>query len=321
MPSALRLTGLVALLVVCPLLGRAAPAPAAKPPAEEKERFSWSDLLPISLQKNPRLSLTVITEMTKAGEAVPPPTPARPAYYLITDGKMVEEGDVIAGEKPPKRELLLRALKSALAVNGYLPASPEHPPTLAIHYMWGSFNRLSGLETTLPGASAEEPDTTVEDDGSNLLTSDPAVRKNQLLRASVIGGGKFARELAEATRGGATGLMVFRGRDARTEWLVDEVAHSNRYFIIATAFDVGAAQRREKVVLWITKISTDSTGLSMDESMLALVGNAGPHFGRAMTEAATLRVRLKEGKVEIGTPTVQEYLERAPERTTPPVKK
>ena len=34
-----------------------------------------------------------------------------------------------------------------------------------------------------------------------------------------------------------------------------------------------------------------------------------------MTEASTLRVRLKEGKVEIGTPTVQEYLEKPPERT------
>jgi len=53
----------------------------------------------------------------------------------------------------------------------------------------------------------------------------------------------------------------------------------------------------------------------MDESMLSLVGNAGQHFGRAMPEAVTLRARLREGRVEIGTATVQEYLERAPEKT------
>ena len=296
----------------------AAPATATKSkPADDDNKWSWSELLPVSFQKNPRLSMTIITEVTKAGEAVTPATPEKPVYYLMTDGKRVEEGDVVAGERAPQHHVLVRSLQSALAVNGYLPATAEHAPTIAIHYMWGSFNKLAGFDLTVPGATEEEPEMTIEDDGSNLFTNDPAVRRNQMLRASIIGGAKFARELAAALREGPSGLMMFRNRDHRNDWLVDEVAHSNRYFLIATAFDLKGAESRARIPLWLTKISTDSTGLSMDESMLALVGNAAPHFGRAMPEAVVLRARLKQGRVEIGTATVQEYLDRPPDRKAP----
>src|SRR5437762_2179150 len=72
---------------------------AAKP--KEKEKFTWSDLLPRSFQKNPRLDVMLRTELFEAGKKVPPPTVDHPTYYFLLDGGLVEEGDPVAGDKPP----------------------------------------------------------------------------------------------------------------------------------------------------------------------------------------------------------------------------
>jgi hypothetical protein len=227
---------------------------------------------------------------------------------------MREEGDMIAGERPPKKDVLAHVLTSALTAGGYRPATREHPASLLILYLWGSFNRVKPLpDPSLLDAGIDT--SQLEDDLGEL--SDPTVVKNRLQRAAIIGGTHFAMELAEAFRGGRMGLETLRHRDAKTEWLVDEVAYTDRYFLIASAYDVAAAEKGVKKLMWRTKISTDARGLSMNESLPALVSNAGPYFGREMTEVATLKPRLLAGRVEVGTPTVQEYLEdRAAEKKT-----
>ena len=58
----------------------------AAPKKESSSEWVFS-LLPKSMQKNPRLELTVITEMTEAGKKLPPVSAAAPAYFeLFTTG-------------------------------------------------------------------------------------------------------------------------------------------------------------------------------------------------------------------------------------------
>jgi hypothetical protein len=79
------------LLLLAPALLRAGEPPAAKAPApatKDSGNNEWVfSLLPKSMQKNPRLELTVITEMTPAGRALPPVSVAQPAYFeAFTNG-------------------------------------------------------------------------------------------------------------------------------------------------------------------------------------------------------------------------------------------
>src|SRR4051812_34575563 len=109
------------LLISFCLLAGGAFAAQPRPQIAPGERFRLADLLPRGLQKNPRLDLSVITELTEDGKTLPAPTKAQPAYYAVLDGGLVEAGDVLAGEKPPAGEKLARLMQSALAESGFLP--------------------------------------------------------------------------------------------------------------------------------------------------------------------------------------------------------
>jgi hypothetical protein len=86
--------------------------------------------------------------------------------------------------------------------------------------------------------------------------------------------------------------------------LVEE-SFSSCYFVIASAYDYPAMRKGNRLLLWRTKMTVNSLGVSMTETLFPLITNAGPYFGRAMSEAATITKRIsREGRVEIGTPVV-----------------
>jgi len=101
--------------------------------------------------------------------------------------------------------------------------------------------------------------------------------------------------------------QAFKMKDPRNDWLT-QLARSNLYYIIATSFDYTAATQHQLKALWRTKMSTSSRGISMDESVPTLVANSGAYFGKETTGPARLvRPAIKDGHVEIGTPTVKSY--------------
>src|ERR1041385_5131986 len=86
---------------------KALAAPAKKDSGKSEWVFS---LLPKSLQKNPRLDLTVITEMTEAGKKLAPVSPAKPAYFEAFSAGFHQLGHAPGNEKtltPPDIERLL----------------------------------------------------------------------------------------------------------------------------------------------------------------------------------------------------------------------
>ena len=312
-----RLPMLWLLTMVIPALEAAEPrSPTALPsPAAEKEGFIFS-LIPNAFAKKPVVDMTFITEMTAEGRKRPPVLPAAPAYYELYASGYREIGGSYGGVKPPVPAILKDTLTRALAVNGYLAAQrPEKPPGLLLIYHWGAHNRL-------------EPE---------FAESDPVgAERNVFERALLVGGLKFALELAAARDSdtiavdalnprnmdpimGDMGMSVFSRvhqlelRSRTNERLLTQLS-DDVYFVVVSAHDYNSVAGGISKLLWRTKMTVNTQGVSMAETLPPLIVNAADYFGHEMTEAAVGARRIyRDGKVEIGPLKVEDYLAPAPE--------
>lgn len=294
--------------------------PSAKKTAAEKEKNTGGShwifsLLPKIAQPNPPLEITVITEMTEEGKKLRPPSPQEPAFIHLHSLGYKQLGDASGGETTVPGGELEKLLLRSLATNGYQPASlPAQPPSLVIFYYWGTHSVLTEGDAENPGLSAEQ------------------IRRNVLDRAALVGGAKFARELqklleetddfviaanAQLASGGeppippgvvafSNPVNLFKLRNANNELLLNQVA-GDVYYLVASAYDYQSVVANQKILLWRTRMTVASRGVSQQQSLPALVLNAGPFFGREMKEPEILFKRtVREGSIEMGTPTVVE---------------
>ncbi len=301
----------VCLLVLLPLALRGAePAQAevSPPPPPPDEHFSFSDLLPRPFQKDPRINLSIVTEVTKLGKTIPAPTRDKPAYYTILDGGLAEAGDVVGGNTPPPPAKLAQIMEASLAASGYRKASGKNPPTLVIYYQWGSFNRLR---------AADQSDAATPSGGGIGDLSDPAQVRNLAARAALVGGTKFMLDFMEVLDSQSLRTLgTFQGRDRQSGQLV-AMTTSDLYFLLAMAFDYNSVQRGERKLLWSTKVSTDSQGLAMDDTLPAIVTRAASYFGHDTKGPVLFHPHLLDGRVDIGEATVQGYIENPPPAKKP----
>lgn len=349
----MRSKSVVLALLLCPAVAPAADLPDLRPPppAEKPQSPFVFQLLPKSFQKHPALDFHVITEMTAEGRKLSPPTPAHPVYYLAQAGKFSQLGhNTPANEHAPDVTELTHAMQRALAESNFVPATPASPlPSIAVVFNYGSFARFSTDSFDLQQMSTMEQLTQDADGGPTLflptdgdrgadallpmVLSDPIARKDVLERAELIGGDKFARELKDVLNQEALhkqaqssllpAAMEFsspfhRFMNANTEMMtLVEESFSSCYFVIASAYDYVAMKKGQRVLLWRTKMTVNSSGIAMSESLPSLVVAAGPYFGRDMPAAVTLTRKItREGKVEVGTPRVVDYSEPTTSPTT-----
>jgi hypothetical protein len=300
-------------------------APAAVLPAKKPAKSEWVfSILPKSLQKNPRVELTVITEMTELGKAQPVASPEKPVYYLAQSSGYRELGHAPHSKYLLQPEEVERLLAKALATNGFLPTSPGHPPTLVIFYTWGSHSML------------------VEGDAENPALSAVQVAANLLDRAALVGGAKFSQDMlklfeqadAMAVAGnaplppGAAGpvmtpeamafanpIEMFKRADPKNEFLVEQFTN-DLYYVVATAYDYGSIATKTKRLYWRTRMTVAAQGVTQDQTLPTLIASAAPFFGKEMTEPEILTKRaVREGQVEIGTATVVDTPPATPAET------
>lgn len=325
---------LLTTLSVGGLCGQGVEAPLEIPDDTRGARWVFS-IAPRSFQKNPQLDFNVITELTAEGRSRPRPTAAEPATFVVQPGKFLALGDGVAPSLVPPAEKLQEIMIRALRVNHYVPA-PEGTLTadVVVVFSYGSHalndeDPMAELDraNTEAGALAagEEPPPTPSNGvkGSDELLgrvlSDLAFRKDLLERAALVGGTPFANELAaviadevtHARSAGALGLSSglgpfarFRERDSRTRHLVEE-AFSSCYFVIATAYDYASVARQNLLPLWRTRMTVNSAGVNLTESLPPLIAAAAPFLGREMPHAAVMTRRIdRSGTVTIGEATV-----------------
>ncbi|HTT57188.1 MAG TPA: hypothetical protein VMF63_08770 [Opitutaceae bacterium] len=289
----LRLAALAAASAIA--LPAADPAPpGASLPAVDAPRSPWSlEVLPRSFQKNPPVDMTVITNMTDAGRKRPPATADRPTYFLVYLTPMREEGQNEGGERPPTPAAMEQAIQRALAVNNFLPADAQHPPSLLAICHWGVSNQL-------PEGHG---------DAGNLYA---------LTRARLVGGERFAADYRQALTqeqldsefGGQISLLSplkrFTQRDYKTSTLLDR-ANAEFYFATVSAYDFGAFQRGQRELLWRTMMTVHVNGIAMTDAVPAVIFASAGYFGREMSEAVVLQRRaLRDVRVDVGEPKVLE---------------
>jgi hypothetical protein len=276
---------------------------AAQKPKSDKWSFSF---LPGSLQKNPQIEFTIITEMTDEGRKLPAPNFAKPVYYISHAVGQRDVGDSYAGTKSVQYKYLEEQLNNALMSNGYRPADAGHAATQVLFIAWGRHNRVVQSEDDEAGedAGGERRYNVNEQDIRNLLS-----------RAKVVGGQKFADEFATALNDhlawtsnlqGRGPLRRFAERDDLTETLVEQI-FDDCYYLLVSSFEVEALKHNEKKLLWHTKISTSARGLALEDTMSGMIGNGAYYLGREMSNPDIVRKRAyKKATVEIGEATVVE---------------
>jgi hypothetical protein len=89
----------------------------------------------------------------------------------------------------------------------------------------------------------------------------------------------------------------------------------DRYFVMLSAYDFEAYRTTHKaVLLWQAKMSAPADSLrQFSDALTALVWAGGPLFGRETTRPETVMLRVTpEGRVDVGTPQVKDYLTSPP---------
>lgn len=217
----------------------------------------------------PQCEVNVNTTLTEAGKKIAPPTREHPAYYFPVTVGWREEGSLVAGEQPPPKLMVIHELAKTLAAQNYLVVGPKTPPpALLLVFHWGYMNPQ------------------IEDFG----TGDPAQKVffNQKEMLALVGGTTLPN------------LDLSFEREA-----VMQGAEDDRYFVVVSAYDFADAVKKKKTRLWVARMSTPSTGVTMSEVVAALIQSGGPQFGRETLRPVWVGAPIgREGKVEVGTPTV-----------------
>lgn len=306
-----------------PLPNVAAPA---KPVVEAGSRLAF-ELIPKAFQFDPTLDMTVITELTEPGRKLPPISPQAPAYYVVHSAGYHVIGEPHGGKSLAAPEVDA-ILQRALAARGYLPAAAGHPPTLLIVYFWGAHNVL---DQDNPALSDEQWTNNIleraalvggEKFAAGLATaiqrSDAASSSSATHLTSRVATNEAGAALSDpmSNLGAAAAVAqmnalmnpvrLFKQRSAKNEFLVDQ-ASADCYYVVASAYEYSSVATHAKQLLWRTRMTVNSRGVSQPQALPTLVASAAPYFGRDMAEAETLLKRaVPAGKVKIGTPTVVE---------------
>jgi hypothetical protein len=235
------------------------------------------------------VQVIVVTDTTPVGALRRAVTAEKPAYYMAVSAGFREFGGSIAGEKPPPKEEVLKTVSKVLAKQGYLPSNDENPPTVILFWTWGTMNT-----DRMYSASPDD-------------TQGYQVNQRQLMR--FMGAYKLGLISKEpnALRDEYTPGVLFRDADQE---LIANLATEDLYVAAISAYDYAAATRKEKVLLWTTKISCPSQGLMMKDSLPVMLALSGPHIGRETAKPVSIKATDKfKPEVKIGDPIMVEYLD------------
>ncbi|MBC7367310.1 MAG: hypothetical protein H7343_10965 [Undibacterium sp.] len=217
-------------------------------------------------------NVNVVVDMTDEGKKFAPPTKEKPAFYFPVVGGYREEGAIVAGDKKPPTNPVAHLLARALAAQNYYVMGNKTPaPTLLLVFHWGYMNPQID-----DNPDPDNPQKTFWNQREMLAL----VAGNTLKNVSQFG---------------------YEHED------ILQAAQDERYFVIVSAYDFKAATEKKKVLLWRAKMSTPSNRVSLAEVLPSMITAGGPRFGREtkLPESVTAAI-AKEGKVEVGTPTVVE---------------
>lgn len=207
------------------------------------------------------------------------PTPERPVYYYLLGGKERHLGDIAARDPMPDLPAIAAAAENVLASQGFIRTGIGGPiPSIAIALTWGSAN--------LTYMDFEE----TNDDTGETSTSTVMFNRREIMR--LLGTYKANRR-----------MFSYRESDE-----INAAANEDRFYLFIAALDIAALAKKEKKLLWRTRISIPSRRTTLPESMGLMLASAAPFLGRDVDKPVVIddRVRRQRAEVIIGPTTVVE---------------
>lgn len=203
------------------------------------------------------------------------PTAEKPVHYLLLGMAERTLGAAWAGEPQPDRATLEKEIVRVLATQNFLRTQVGGPmPQLALIVTWGSANLMID-------------DINDTNDAGETTTS--SLVWNQREIAQLVGADKANRHLLNGVEAEA----------------INDAARQDRLYLMLAAFDVQALARKEKKMLWRTRISIESRRTSLPESLAVMLNSAAPYFGRSTELPVFIDDNLRrKADVQIGAPVV-----------------
>ena len=225
------------------------------------------------------LSIITVTDVTDAGRKLPPASLDHPVYFEVMILGYNDWGKAIPGHRLPDKQTMVRMLFKVLAEQGYLPATPAHPPTQLLAFAWGTLN--------------------------------PRPFEPPAAALRFMGADKIGRQWFGTPRQGNAIDPSVLYRNARP-WETDVIAYSaveGLFVASIQSFDVAEARKNHIVLLWQTKISCPTPGVVMDTALPRMIRVAGPNIGRDMPRPVIATAPAHRGVVELGELKVLETID------------
>ncbi len=241
------------------------------------------------------LQVITVTDITKEGALLRPASPGDPVYYILSNGGFRDFGGIVAGEKLPTEKEVLEVTTKVLTDRGYLPATKGHPPSLLLCLTWGTLN----VENA-PGETGHASQ----------------INREQMIR--FLGGYKVGLEYSAFPEYSQSAGLSFRSADAEA---ITTVATDDLFIIAIGAFDFHAMLKKEKKLLWTTKISAPSRGFWMKDVFTSMLAIGSPNIGRETAHPVWVNASDRfKGEVKMGETRVIEYIDNG-KRATPATSK
>ncbi len=195
------------------------------------------------------------TDVTEAGKAYAPATPAAPVRYKMIYAGETEFGRNWAGESIPPKMSVIKWMVAAMKAQGYLLADDQHPPEQLFVFGWGML------------ASNE---------------SRPAL--------GFLGGDKVNLMWEQEQYGGFVSPNVLRRGLIRmgVAGKVWDLAESNLFMGVVRSYTLDSETAAKTTKLWETRFACPATGLALDETMPTLIKAASLNFGRETAKPVAL---------------------------------
>jgi len=169
------------------------------------------------------------------------PTPGKPIHYVMIGGVEQDIGETVTDVRRPNAEAVRREMVKALAGQGFMEAREGGAkPQLAILFSWGTAHYFGN--EGMPAAGDPKDKEKIR----QLLGLDKAERR------------LYSQYYADQ---------------------MNEAFGDDRVYVVVAALDLGAAARKERRLLWRTRMSLDWRDDS-PETLGVLLKSAAPFFGR-----------------------------------------
>ncbi|MDD4892217.1 MAG: hypothetical protein PHU85_20030 [Phycisphaerae bacterium] len=188
----------------------------------------------------------IVSDVPADQTTVTRPTADKPVHYIFLGGLERPLGQAIGGEPIPGRAEVQKEIGAALASQGYLPTQVGGPkPSLVIVFSYGTANlvtdEIAGLDS--------EPSTLVAYNSREIFQLVGADKASQHLMLST-----------EADR-------------------INDAARNDRLYVFVAALDAVALAKKERKLVWRTRISIELRRHTLSDSLHVMLTSAAPYFG------------------------------------------